>query len=518
MKFIMSERRGGREYRAGNDGAVARAPSLVTHSARTVVSRALRQAVGRVGATVAITALVIVATAMLPVSEASGAVSHRESPSNAPHAIHPHTLRAATGSPTTPPFTECPAIGDDSACGLLIVITNNGDQILGDPAQGPYDGIEDTLIGVVNNSSKPLYRLQLSSSSQPIFGFDGDGICANATGGYNPEGVPTGWPGDSYCTASQLNGSDPGQPQGIDPNGSDYQGPDNTFSLISSNQQTGSVNFNTPLAPNGGSTYFSLEETLTSNQLSVQYGYWEVAADGGLFAYDAPFYGSMGGKPLNAPVVGIAEDPATGGYWEVASDGGLFAFNASFHGSMGGKPLNSPVVAMVATPDGGGYWEVASDGGLFAFGDAGFYGSMGGKPLNSPVVGITSTPDGKGYYEVASDGGLFAFGDAVFYGSMGGKPLNQPVVGMATDPATGGYWEVASDGGLFAFNAAFLGSMGGQPLNQPVVGMASTPDGGGYWEVASDGGIFSYGNALFWGSTGGMPLNAPVVGISASSA
>jgi hypothetical protein len=35
-------------------------------------------------------------------------------------------------------------------------------------------------------------------------------------------------------------------------------------------------------------------------------GYWEVAADGGVFAFDAPFFGSMGGKALNAPVVGIA--------------------------------------------------------------------------------------------------------------------------------------------------------------------------------------------------------------------
>jgi hypothetical protein len=31
----------------------------------------------------------------------------------------------------------------------------------------------------------------------------------------------------------------------------------------------------------------------------------------------------------------------------VASDGGIFAFgNAAFHGSMGGKPLNAPVVGM----------------------------------------------------------------------------------------------------------------------------------------------------------------------------
>ena len=39
-------------------------------------------------------------------------------------------------------------------------------------------------------------------------------------------------------------------------------------------------------------------------------GYWEVASDGGIFAFgDAPFYGSMGGTPLNRPIVGIASTP-----------------------------------------------------------------------------------------------------------------------------------------------------------------------------------------------------------------
>ena len=36
-------------------------------------------------------------------------------------------------------------------------------------------------------------------------------------------------------------------------------------------------------------------------------GYWEVAADGGVFDYGtAGFFGSKGGQPLNAPIVGIA--------------------------------------------------------------------------------------------------------------------------------------------------------------------------------------------------------------------
>ncbi len=82
---------------------------------------------------------------------------------------------------------------------------------------------------------------------------------------------------------------------------------------------------------------------------------------------------------------------AVTGYYEVAADGGLFAFgDANFYGSMGTKPLNAPIVSMAITPDAKGYYEVAADGGLFAFGDANFYGSMGGRPLNQPVVGFVA--------------------------------------------------------------------------------------------------------------------------------
>jgi hypothetical protein len=37
-------------------------------------------------------------------------------------------------------------------------------------------------------------------------------------------------------------------------------------------------------------------------------GYWEVASDGGLFSFNAPFFGSMGGQPLDKRVVGMAAD------------------------------------------------------------------------------------------------------------------------------------------------------------------------------------------------------------------
>ena len=124
------------------------------------------------------------------------------------------------------------------------------------------------------------------------------------------------------------------------------------------------------------------------------------ASDGGIFAFGtAQFAGSTGGKPLNAPIVGMASDAATGGYWSVASDGGIFAFNAPFFGSMGGQhgitdrrhgrhARRRRVLA----------------GGVRRrdlVGDAHFFGSMGGRPLNAPIVGMAATGDGGGYWFVA---------------------------------------------------------------------------------------------------------------------
>ena len=281
-----------------------------------------------------------------------------------------------------------------------------------------------------------------------------------------------------------------------------------------------------PPAPSPASLIATYQAVPALAGLSFPFGpsgnsYWEVAADGGIFTFgDAGFLGSMGGSPLNRPVVGMASTPDGDGYWEVAADGGIFTFgDASFQGSMGGSPLNQPVVGIAASPTGQGYWEVAADGGIFTFGDASFQGSMGRIPLNKPIVGIAATPSGQGYWEVASDGGVFSFGDAKFLGSMGGSPLHRPIVGIAATPDGGGYWLVASDGGVFSFgDAKFYGSMGNTPLNQPVVGIAASPDGQGYWLVAADGGIFNFGDAEFAGSEGGSRLNQPVVGIAASPA
>ena len=270
----------------------------------------------------------------------------------------------------------------------------------------------------------------------------------------------------------------------------------------------------------------------TTTTCSDTSGYWIAEANGQVTPFGAaPNFGSLvslGVTPAS-PIVGIAATADCKGYWLVASDGGSFAFgDAGFYGSMGGQPLNRPVVGMTSTPQ-GGYFEVASDGGLFAFGPgATFAGSMGGKPLTRPVVGMAETPQG-GYYEGASDGGLFSFGPgAAFAGSMGGQSLNRPVVGMAVNP-TGGYYELASDGGIFAFGAPFHGSTGCLSLARPILAMVASPDTGsvgsgtacgftdpqapgGYQFVASDGGVFSFGNATYAGSLAGTGVN-DVVGL-----
>ena len=127
-------------------------------------------------------------------------------------------------SPTVGP-TALP-VGSATGCGVIITITASGAAISSPGNGNPYDGTEDTLVGIVNNSGQYLTSLTLSSSTTIIFGFDGDGPCS-----YN----------GSDCFGS-----------------TGYEGPANTFTNISQNLETGTVNFTTPI-PNGGTTWFALE-------------------------------------------------------------------------------------------------------------------------------------------------------------------------------------------------------------------------------------------------------------------
>ena len=128
---------------------------------------------------------------------------------------------------TAPPFIQAPPVGLDTSAGFLLVIGNGGSlRFLTDPTQGPYDGSEDTLVAVQNNSTKSVTAIPLHGF-QAILGFDGDGLA-----GANPH--------------------PPGAPFG--PTG--YEGPGTSFSNISPDSRSGIVHFNPPIPP-GGSAYFS---------------------------------------------------------------------------------------------------------------------------------------------------------------------------------------------------------------------------------------------------------------------
>lgn len=159
----------------------------------------------------------------------AGFVPSRQSPGRSATVVSP--FAAATPSA---PFTECPPVGADTSCALLVDVTDSGATILQDPSLGPYDGGDDTLIGLLNQSSKNLGHLSLGSNTD-IFGFDGDGICSF-----------------EYTI-------DPGCPFG--PTG--YEGPGTSFTEVSAGTSSGIVDFNPPIPP-GGTSYFSLEEPLTA--------------------------------------------------------------------------------------------------------------------------------------------------------------------------------------------------------------------------------------------------------------
>jgi hypothetical protein len=87
----------------------------------------------------------------------------------------------------------------------------------------------------------------------------------------------------------------------------------------------------------------------------------------------------------------MAVDAATGGYWLVGSDGGVFSYNAPFYGSTGGVHLDEPIVGIAAAPHGNGYYLVGRDGGIFAYGPgATFQGSAAPFHLNQPIDGIAA--------------------------------------------------------------------------------------------------------------------------------
>ena len=74
-------------------------------------------------------------------------------------------------------FTQCPAVYQNNGCQFLITVGNGTQVVTQDPNQGPYEGADDALIGVQNNSSSPVSQLPLAVPNSALFGFEEDGIC-----------------------------------------------------------------------------------------------------------------------------------------------------------------------------------------------------------------------------------------------------------------------------------------------------------------------------------------------------
>ena len=123
-------------------------------------------------------------------------------------------------------------VGSATGCGVLITVTSvNGSgnatafnlTALGNG--NPYDGVEDTLVGIQNSSRGVLDAISLTGTSG-LFGLDGDGPCTfNSADCFGPTG---------------------------------YEGPNNTFTITDSDH--GTVAFTKGLAPGNGS-WFALEGT-----------------------------------------------------------------------------------------------------------------------------------------------------------------------------------------------------------------------------------------------------------------
>ena len=71
-----------------------------------------------------------------------------------------------------------------------------------------------------------------------------------------------------------------------------------------------------------------------------------------------------------------------------AADGGVFAFRAPYRGSLGSTRLDAPIAGMAGC--GAGYFLVASDGGVFDFSDCPFAGSLAGTASANAVVALSA--------------------------------------------------------------------------------------------------------------------------------
>ena len=187
-------------------------------------------------------------------------------------------------------------------------------------------------------------------------------------------------------------------------------------------------------------------------------GYWIVSVAGEIRAVgDAVHAGDLSNVTVAEPIIGLVADPDGRGYWLSAADGGVFAFDAPFLGSAG-ETATGPVAAVaapVAAPGQflfeNGYYQAETDGKVWNYGpDATHYGDMSKAPWPPMVVDMATTP--AGYVLLAGDGRIYYFGDAHYWGNT----VKPPSVWVSIVTAqAGGYWIAHADGTVYAYGNAF---------------------------------------------------------------
>ncbi|MFY9824596.1 MAG: IPTL-CTERM sorting domain-containing protein [Thermoanaerobaculia bacterium] len=327
---------------------------------------------------------------------------------------------AAAGGPVN---AQCPAVGQDTGCGVIITVTDSGASVAV-TGQGPYDGADDTLVGVVNNSSLPVSALGVASGIA-VFAFDGDGLVS-----YGISGNPRDSTG--------------------------YGGPNAYFTNINAAQTSGMVNFITPIPAGGGMGYFSLENAITaatSCSSIINNSVMHVASGPNI---DASFTPNLGFNLQQAAQycnftnfdwlqkITHQDNPSM---FFARNIGG--AFDATIHGPVN---LSSSRVPYSDPPPGGGYTYSAAPDNSYPF-----YYDVATELLGHETGGFTLT-----FHDAPGDGCL-----------PGGSSAGTPDCNNMTEPAGsfGGYMThlagVKADGTAvdlkigFTWTSDFNGTTGG---------------------------------------------------------
>ena len=114
-------------------------------------------------------------------------------------------IAAAAFAGGTANAVPCPVIGPVTTCNVIITAGPGGSFTTTVPNPSPYDGSDDNLVGIINNSGATITSLSFVGSGVGggLFGFDGDGLqTRNAAAGGAPD--TTGYGGKVSSTASSV--------------------------------------------------------------------------------------------------------------------------------------------------------------------------------------------------------------------------------------------------------------------------------------------------------------------------